>query len=111
VKNYLLLLWENPASFAAVTPIEMQRIIDEYKSWRERVAAEGRMVGGQKLRDEGGRRLRGGSVTEGPYAEAAEVIGGLFQITAADYDDAVRISSGCPHLRFGWIELREVEPT
>ena len=53
----------------------------------------------------------GSTVSEGPYTEATEVIGGLFQVSAADYDEAVEIAGSCPHLRFGRIELREIEPT
>ena len=50
-------------------------------------------------------------VTDGPYAEAREVIGGLFVIEAANYDEVVELSKDCPHLEFGSIEIREVEPT
>ena len=48
---------------------------------------------------------------DGPYSEAKEVMGGFFVIEAADYDEAVKISSDCPHLRAGRrIELRQVDP-
>ena len=51
-------------------------------------------------------------VTDGPFIEAKEVIGGYFAIEAADYDEAVRLSSDCPHLKYGGrIELREIQPT
>ena len=40
------------------------------------------------------------------------MIGGLFTIKAADYDEAVEISKECPHLKYGGrVELREIEPT
>jgi hypothetical protein len=46
---------------------------------------------------------------DGPFAEAKEVIGGYFVIQAADYAEAVRLSTECPHLRYGGrIELREI---
>ena len=85
-------------------------------AWSQKLGAEGKLVGGQKLRDEGGRHLSGYNgdfrVTDGPFAEAKEVIGGFFSITAADYDEAVEISKECPHLKYGGrIELREIEPT
>jgi hypothetical protein len=50
-------------------------------------------------------------ITDGPYAEAREVMGGLFVIEAASYDDVVELSKDCPHLEFGSIEVREVQPT
>ena len=50
-------------------------------------------------------------VTDGPYAEAREVIGGVFIVEAKNYDEVVELSKDCPHLDFGTIEIREVEPT
>jgi hypothetical protein len=72
------------------------------------------MRGGEKLTGDGGRRLRlqGGkvSVTDGPYSEAAEVLGGYFAIEAADYDEAVAIARTCPHLTGDqWIEVRQID--
>lgn len=111
--NYLLLLHEKPAQYAALSPDDMQAIVEEYMAWSQRLGAEGKLVGGDKLRDEGGRHLRrtagGVTVTDGPYAEAKEVIGGTFVVTAPDYDAAVAIARDCPHMKNGWIELREIE--
>ena len=45
-------------------------------------------------------------VTDGPYAEAREVIGGLFVIDAANYEEVVELSRDCPHLEFGEIARR-----
>jgi hypothetical protein len=50
-------------------------------------------------------------VTDGPYAEAREVIGGLFIVEAQNYEEVVELSKDCPHLDFGTIEIREVQPT
>ncbi len=113
--EFMLLLHENPQGFAQLSPQEIQNVIGEYGAWRERIAGEGRLAGGNKLRDEGGRWLTGDNgdvrVVDGPFSEAKEVIGGYFMIKAADYDEAVEISRGCPHLRYGGrIELREIDP-
>lgn len=98
-----------------MSPEEMQAIIQRYVDWRKRVEAGGRHVVGHKLRDREGRVVRRSGetvrVTDGPYAEAREVIGGLFVLEARDYDEAVSLSSDCPHLDFGTIEIREIEPT
>lgn len=112
--QYMLILHEKPSDFAGFSPDEIQRIILEYVSWKEKIEADGNLIGSEKLKDEGGRRLtmEGGKlrVTDGPYAEAKEVIGGYFCIRASDYDAAVAISSTCPHLKYGGrIELREIE--
>ena len=49
-------------------------------------------------------------VTDGPYAEVKEVVGGYFLIRASSYDVAVEIARTCPHLRYGGrIEVRQVD--
>lgn len=76
------------------------------------MAERGRMVDGIKLQDEGGRVMsrNGGkpSIRDVAYAEAKEVIGGIFVILAADYDEAAELACDCPHLEHGTILLREV---
>lgn len=114
--NYLLLLHEEPMDYSQMSPEQIQAVIAEYIAWRHQIEADGKYVGGEKLKDEGGRHLFGtnGSlrVTDGPYTEAKEVIGGFFTISGANYDEAVKTASGCPHLKYGGrIELREIEPT
>ena len=114
--NYMLLLHEQPSDFSAYSAEEMQAVIAEYIAWRQKVEDAGKFVNSEKLKDEGGLHLVHNDgklrVTDGPYAEAAEVIGGYFTISADSYDDAVATASDCPHLKYGGrIELREVEPT
>jgi hypothetical protein len=110
--QYLLLLHENPASVRELSPDEMQQVIAKYMAWSEELRAAGRLTGGQKLRDEGGRHVRpAGRVTDGPYVEGKEVLGGFFIVEAADYDDAVTVAQACPHLAHGWVEVREIDPT
>lgn len=111
-----MLLHDNTNDFAELSAEAIQQVVEEYMAWSHAVAETGKMTGGQKLRDEGGKHLvlNGSSlrVTDGPFAEAKEVIGGFFTILADDYDDAVKTASTCPHLKYGGrIELREIEPT
>jgi hypothetical protein len=113
--NYMLLLHEEPVDYSQFSPEQIQGVIAEYVAWKEKIERDGSFVGGEKLKDEGGRHLTGGNgslrVTDGPYTEAKEVIGGYFTISAADYDEAAVIAGSCPHLKYGGrIELRETEP-
>jgi hypothetical protein len=107
MKQYILFLHENPETFATVSPAEMEAIVRKYMAWRQQHAA--RITGGHKLQDGTGRVIRGGVVTDGPYTEAKEVLGGVFQIMAADYDEAVTLARTCPHCEFGVVEVREIE--
>lgn len=98
-----------------MSPDEMQAIVQRYVAWRARIQKNGASIMGHKLHDKQGRVLNGTGgalkITDGPYAEAREVMGGLFVIEAPSYDDVVELSKDCPHLEFGSIEVREVQPT
>ena len=111
--QFLLILYENPGSFAKMSPEEIQAIIQQYGAWTQKVGAAGKLVGGRKLMDEGGKRMAraGGklTVTDGPYAETKEVVGGIFTVRANDYREAVEIASDCPHLQFGRMEVRQID--
>ena len=113
--HFVLLLHDAGSFDPDMSPDQMQAIVQRYVAWRARVQQNGRAVSGHKLRDGEGRVIRGTAsamkITDGPYAEAREVIGGLFIIEAASYDEVVELSKDCPHLEFGSIEIREVEPT
>lgn len=114
MSNFILLLHEDPTGFDELAPGEIETVVAAYSGWRDRLAAEGRLAGGEKLKDEGGRWLSKDNgevrVVDGPFSEAKEVIGGFFMIKAADYAEAVEISRTCPHIEYGGrIELREVD--
>jgi hypothetical protein len=110
--KYTLMLRESGDVFKSLSPSEMQAIVARYSSWAEGLRAAGKLTG-HKLRDGDGRVMRrnGGRVvvTDGPFTEGKEVIGGLFIVDAASYDDVLTIADGCPHLDFGSIEVREIE--
>jgi hypothetical protein len=112
--SFMLLLWETPSTVGSLSAEEIQQVIEKYQQWSKKTAEAGRLKGGQKLMEEGGKcitevgsRL---SVVDGPYSETKEVIGGYFTIEARDYDDAVAAASDCPHLKFGRIEVRRIDP-
>ena len=113
--NYVLLLHDSGTMPPEMSPAESQAVIQRYIAWRERVQQGGRAVSGHKLVDGQGRVMRRSAgatkVIDGPYAEAREVIGGLFVLEAGSYDEVAGLCSDCPHLEFGSIEIREVEPT
>ena len=111
--KYILLLHENPSHFAHFTPAAVQAMIERYSAWGKKVHEAGRMHQGIKLGDTGGWHMRSAdgavSVTDGPYAEAKDVIGGLYMIEAESVEEAHEIASGCPHVERGWIEIRTVD--
>lgn len=115
--EYLLLLRDEPATFADLSPEEIQRIIEKYSAWAARLGEAEILVGGQKLADGEGRVMHkagdapglDGRVTDGPFSEAKEVVGGYFLVRAESYDEAVEIARECPHVDYGSIEIRRVD--
>jgi hypothetical protein len=110
--KYMLLLHESRTAFQGLSPTEIQRIIQKYDDWRTGLEKEGRFLGGQKLFLSGRVLRRNGTsvdVTDGPFGEAKEVLGGYFLIEANSYDHAVDLARGGPHLDRGVVEIREVE--
>lgn len=111
--SYLFLLHEDPSVFEGVSPEEMQAIIQKYTTWKRHMQDSGVLTRGEKLQDGTGRVLRRAgaevSITDGPYTESKEVIGGLFEIQAESYQAAVKAARDCPHLVYGIIEIREIE--
>lgn len=112
--KFMLILHDAMPVLAAMPPSQMEVIIKKYMDWGARLGQAGRIVAGEKLKDEGGKLLTAPSgklvVRDGPYAEAKEVIGGFYIIEAKDYAEAVQLCSDCPQLELGGrIELREVD--
>ena len=106
--QFVLLLHDAAPLPDDISPAEIQSIIEAYTVWSKAINATG-----EKLRDGEGRLVRGGAngmtVTDGPYAEAKEILGGYMVIEAADYDAAVALCANSPHLGNGTIEIRQIE--
>jgi len=114
MQNYLLLLHEDEGQRSGIPHERMMAMLKEYGAWATKLRSEGRLVGGEKLADDNGKVLRDKqgkvTVTDGPYAESKEVVGGFFIIAAKDYDEACTIAQGCPHLKhYGRVEVRQID--
>lgn len=104
---------EIPEGFE-ITPEIIQGIIQKYNDWADGLQKSGHLVSLNKLREDPGKNIVGTGanrvVTDGPFAETKEIIGGYWIINATNYDEAVQLASGCPSLEFGSrVEVREVE--
>ena len=112
--NFMLLLHQVPDQQRPKSPDEFAAMLKTYMAWTDRIRAEGRHKGGHKLTFDARKILQstGGrvSVTDGPYAESKELVGGFYLISARDYDDACRVAETSPHLTYGGrIEVRQVD--
>lgn len=87
-----------------LSPEEAQRTLERYLAWN---AARTPEPGGGGLSRQG-RVVDALSVTDGPFAEGAEVVGGFITITADSLEEAAKIFGDHPHLEFGTIEVRKI---
>lgn len=93
-----------------LSPDVIQTAIDDFYVWLDRLVSEGRMKPRQRLAATG-KTVFGKSVTDGPYGEAKEVIGGYWFILASSLDEASEIAAGNPCLSCGlFFEIRPIEP-
>jgi hypothetical protein len=111
--KYLLLLHDKTGEFNDVSEGEMMKIVKAYSDWSKKLGARGKMLGGEKLTDDAGRTIlyKNGKavVTDGPFAEAKEILGGYFMLQADSYDEACKLAEDCPHVTRGArMEIRQV---
>jgi hypothetical protein len=106
--DYLVLsrgAWDEDKSQA-----EIQHAIDDFYGWYARRVAEGTIKPGQRLAREG-KVVSRERITDGPFAEAKEVIGGYWVVVAASLDEAAAIAAENPCIACGLrFEVRPIEP-
>ncbi|WP_422928779.1 YciI family protein [Singulisphaera sp. PoT] len=112
--RFMLLRNDEPKAFDEASPEDIRKILEKYRAWKDRIVTADRLVSSDKLKEEGGKLLssREGKVTvvDGPYTETKEVVAGYFTIRASSYEEAVELARDCPHLQYGSIVIREVDP-
>ena len=104
--KYVGLAYFTPEKFAAMAPDDVKALVSQCPPLDEKMRATGKMLVSASLGDlDRWRTLRsrGGKaqVTDGPYTESKEVVGGLFLIEADSLDEALRIASMHPAAQLG----------
>lgn len=107
-QKYLVFLRTIPGKQEPPSPAQRQEMYAAFTAWRERFKGNIIDMGG-RLKP-GGKILTASGVTDGPFAEAKEVVGGYMVVAAESSDGAVEIARECPGvLRPGSIvEIREI---
>jgi hypothetical protein len=99
--KFMLLLYDNPTDWSKVSPEDMQKAIEKYMAWTKKPFT----VDSMRLANDAGKVIRPQSgsvrVTDGPYSETKEVLGGYYTIEAANYEEAVKLAREHPHLEYG----------
>lgn len=113
--KYMLLIHEDEQAFLNLSETQRQAIYAEYGRFSQEIAASGHLVGGSELlpttsatsvRVRNGKRL----VTDGPFAETREQLGGYYLVEAKDLDEAIALAARIPSARTGTVEVRPLAP-
>ena len=112
--KYAILIYEDPAFYANISPEAWPAVVDAHSKFVESVfALGGSLAGGEALAaTRTATSIRGGNtVTDGPFLETKEALGGFYVVEARDLDHALEIAKGCP-APFVGVEVRPVvDPT
>jgi hypothetical protein len=112
--KYLCLAYENEALFHDMSAGDWDDLRKETLAYVDQLRSSGHLVLTNALKSATQAatvRVRSGrlSVTDGPFAETKEQIGGFFLIEARDFNEAIQLASRWPSARLGTIEVRPVE--
>ena len=110
MKKYLFLF--RGGDMSGLSPEEMQKHMQDWGSWMKGLAEKGKFLAGEPLGKEA-KVVRGTKkvVTDGPFTEAKELVGGYLIVNAADINEATELAKGCPiHEVNGVTEVRDIHP-
>lgn len=91
---------------------EMQKQMAHWQTWLGKLGQEGVLKDvGAPLQNEGKKVASGGVITDGPFSDGKELIGGYSIVRAKDLSHAAEIAQGCPVFEYGGtVEVRQVAP-
>ena len=96
---------------AEASPETVQKAIDDFYGWLDGHIAAGTMHGGSRLKAEGATVSRKTVVTDGPFGETKELIGGYWFVVAPSLEKAARLLADSPTVRLGlFYEVRPLDP-
>ncbi|MFH0129180.1 YciI family protein [Variovorax sp. VaC1] len=112
--RYLCLIYGTEDQTRHLSPQEMDMYINEHIDYDAQLHARGKLVVSEALQPAGTAatvRMRRNtlSVTDGPFAETSEQLGGFYLVEADSEEEALQLAAGIPSARFSSIELRPVK--
>lgn len=112
MKEYLFLFRGGDGRVLQQSPEKWQAHMQKWMQWMGDLTQQGKFTGAQPL-NQTGRQVSGTkkTITDGPFMEGKEMIGGYMMCKADSYDAAVEIAKECPILEFddGTVEIRQIE--
>jgi hypothetical protein len=109
--KYMLLIYHDEKGWEGITEAERLQIYGEYRKLRGDLESRGQFLSGSELQPvttATSVRIRDGKqlITDGPFAETHEQLGGYFLIEAANLDEATSIAARIPSSQTGTVEIR-----
>ena len=108
--KFVILLYSNPAArelFAQAGTADVDAVLAAYADLDRQLTESGELVAAESLAD-GGTRLDAGQATDGPFAEAKEVLAGFYLVDVASEERALEIARLIPETATGTAEVRPV---
>ena len=107
-QKYLCIQRSLPGKHQQPSPAQMQEMYAAFNAWKEKFKANILDMGG-KLKP-GGKILAASGVTDGPFVEAKEIVGGFMIVAAESYDRALEVVRECPGVMMpgSSVEIREM---
>jgi hypothetical protein len=114
MSKFALLLHHVPDRYTSLNEDDFMAVMKDYIAWVEQATADGIYLGGYKLAGRPGKTVTANGrvveVHEGPFAELAEILGGVMFVEVADLDAAIELAKHHPHLvHNSKIEIRQIE--
>ena len=111
--KYMLLIYAEEQAWSKLSEADRNAMYAEYGTFTQDIIASGHFVAGSELKPTSAAtsvRVRDGKrmLTDGPFAETREHLGGYYLVTAKDLYEAIGIAARIPSVRLGTIEIRPV---
>ncbi len=112
MKEFMFIIRGGQEKYTSASKEEMQQHMEKWQKWMGEMAANGTLINGQPLMEEGKTLAdRGEKVTDRPFAEGKELVGGYLLIKTESLDHAAKIAKDCPSFDYGCtVEVREISP-
>lgn len=108
MKNFMF-IFRGGLDPQTASPEDFQQNMDQWMQWVSSLQANGTYIAGEALMPSGKTLHKGNLITDGPFVESKEIVGGFFIIRAASIEDATSIAQGSPDLPLGGsVEIRDV---
>jgi len=104
-----MLIFRGGSDAMQMSPEESQQHMQKWFAWVGELQEKGIYTAGEALLPTGKTVGKGNVVTDGPFAESKEMVGGFFIVKANSIEDAIGIAKSCPDLPLGGtVEVRDV---